>query len=81
MKKSDAIYLFILVAISFGCGGGNTSSNVEAPGDGKTGKDKVLTAGADMLQSKTPLKKFSTYLDGFTFSMVTSTPRWRRTIM
>jgi len=67
MKKSDAICLFVLAAIAVGCGGGNTSSNVEAPGDDKTTKDNVLTAGANVLQSKTPLKNFSTYLDGFHF--------------
>jgi hypothetical protein len=65
MKKSDVIYLVVVFAISFACGGGNTSSNVQAPGDNKTTKDRVLTVGADVLQSKTPLKKFSTYLDGF----------------
>lgn len=67
MKKCDAIYLSVLVAICFACGGNNTSSNVEAPGDEKSGKDKVLTAGANMMQSKTPLGKLSTYLDGFHF--------------
>jgi hypothetical protein len=55
------------IALLSGCGGKNTSSNVEAPGDEKTPKDRVLTAGADMLQDKTPLKSFSTYLDGFHF--------------
>jgi hypothetical protein len=61
-------YLILFsIALLPGCGGKNTSSNVEAPGDEKTAKDKVLTAGADMLQDKTPLKSFSTYLDGFHF--------------
>ena len=49
------------------CGGKNTSSNVEAPGDEKTTKDKVLETGADLLQSKSPLKRFNSYLDGFHF--------------
>lgn len=49
------------------CGGKNTNSNVDATGDEKTGEDKLLTMGADMLQNKTPLKKFDAYLDGFHF--------------
>ena len=50
-----------------GCGGNNTSSNVESPGAEKTGKTKVLEAGADVLQNKTPLTKLNMYLDGFHF--------------
>lgn len=49
------------------CGGKNTSSNVDSPGDDKTGKDNLLNTGADILQDKTPLKKFNAYLDGFHF--------------
>jgi hypothetical protein len=58
-------YLTLIVLIS--CGGKNTASNVDAPGDDKTAKDKTLNTGADLLQDKTPLKKFNTYLDGFHF--------------
>lgn len=50
-----------------GCGGDNTQSNVQAPGDGQSTKQKVLETGADLLQDKTPLKAFSVYLDGFHF--------------
>ncbi|MCE6992960.1 OBAP family protein [Dyadobacter sp. CY323] len=67
MKKGNAFYLPLLMFISFACGGRNTSSNVEAPGDEKTAKDKLLTAGAEVMQSEVPLKQFSTYLDGFHF--------------
>lgn len=49
------------------CGGSNTSSNVQAPGDKKTTKDELLNAGAKLMQDKSPLRKFSTYLDGFHF--------------
>lgn len=49
------------------CGGGNTPSNVTAPGDEKSTKDKVLNTGADLLQDKSPLRKFDAYLDGFHF--------------
>jgi hypothetical protein len=57
------VVLFMLVA----CGGNNTESNVETPGEEKSGKDKVLETGADLLQSKTPLRKINAYLDGFHF--------------
>ncbi|MCE7064948.1 OBAP family protein [Dyadobacter sp. CY326] len=57
----------MLPAILSSCGGSNTSSNVAAPGDEKTPKEKTLNAGADVMQDKTPLKGFSAYLDGFHF--------------
>ena len=49
------------------CGGNNTESNVEAPGAEKDAKSKTLETGADLLQSKGPLKKINAYLDGFHF--------------
>lgn len=49
------------------CGGDNTPSKVVAPGDEKTGKDRLLNTGADLLQDKTPLRQFNAYLDGFHF--------------
>lgn len=61
------LWLVLVIVLLNACGGKNTSSNVESPGDEKTAKDKTLNTGADILQSKTPLKKFSTYLDGFHF--------------
>ncbi|XWW46234.1 OBAP family protein [Fibrella sp. USSR17] len=59
--------VFVLLACQFGCGGENTSSNVQSPGAEKTGKTKTLEAGADLLQNKTPLSKLNMYLDGFHF--------------
>lgn len=50
-----------------GCGGGNTPSNVTSPGNERSTKDKILNTGADLLQDKSPLKKFNAYLDGFHF--------------
>ncbi|SKB86171.1 OBAP family protein [Dyadobacter psychrophilus] len=67
MNKGNALYSLILMLNVFACGGRNTSSNVEAPGEEKTAKDKILTAGANVMQSEAPLKQFSTYLDGFHF--------------
>ena len=57
----------VLYLMLSSCGGKNTPSNVEAPGNEKTRKDKLLTTGADLIQDKTPLKHFNTYLDGFHF--------------
>lgn len=51
----------------YGCGGSNTSSNVQSPGGEKTAKTTTLEVGADVLQDKTPLKKLNMYLDGFHF--------------
>lgn len=56
---------FILALLS--CGGKNTESHVDAKGDEKSGKDKLLEAGASLLQDKSPLKQFNAYLDGFHF--------------
>lgn len=49
------------------CGGENTSSKVKSPGSEKTAKTKVLEAGADAIQDKSPIKKLNIYLDGFHF--------------
>lgn len=67
--KSVLYFIFLSNSALFflACGGKNTSSNVEAPGEEKTAKDKILETGADLLQNKSPLKKFNAYLDGFHF--------------
>ncbi|WP_256007227.1 OBAP family protein [Pedobacter deserti] len=69
MKKESTLFsAILLIGLSLSsCGGKNTSSNVNSPGDEKTGKDKLLETGADLLQDKTPLKHFNAYLDGFHF--------------
>jgi hypothetical protein len=60
--------LFLAAAVLFvACGGKNTDSNVESPGEEKSQESKLLNTGADLLQDKSPLKAFSTYLDGFHF--------------
>jgi hypothetical protein len=65
MKYDTALIVvaFFLAA----CGGNNSDSNVEAPGEPKSGETKTLEMGADMLQDKGPLKKINAYLDGFHF--------------
>ncbi|GAB3497849.1 OBAP family protein [Spirosoma knui] len=56
-----------LAGIVLACGGENTSSNVQAPGSEKSGKTKVLEAGAAAIQDKTPIGKLNIYLNGFHF--------------
>lgn len=65
MKK--IIFNLLTLLLLAACGGKNTLSNVRSPGSDKSTKDLALETGADMLQDKTPLKKFNTYLDGFHF--------------
>lgn len=66
MKKQ--IKCICIAALALGsCGGKNSGSQVEAPGDAQNTKDKVLETGAELLQDKTPLKAFNVYLDGFHF--------------
>ena len=60
-------FMFAVLFIAAGCGGENSGSQVKAPGDSITAKDKLLNTGADILQDKTPLKEFDAYLDGFHF--------------
>jgi hypothetical protein len=64
--KTIAIALVTTLLLA-ACGGKNTKSNVEAPGNEKSGESRLLNTGADLLQDKSPLKAFSTYLDGFHF--------------
>jgi len=61
------IYFLALALAIIGCGGKKSPSNVKAPGDEKTAKDKALNIGADLMQDKTPLNGFNAYLDGFHF--------------
>lgn len=65
--NTQPLLLLMLLLLFSACGGSNTPSNVEAPGDEKTAKDKMLEAGADFIQDKSPLKAFNVYLDGFHF--------------
>jgi hypothetical protein len=67
MKKLFVLCLTASVGLLIACGGNNTSSNVKVPGAKKDAKSKTLETGADLLQNKSPLKKFNTYLDGFHF--------------
>ena len=57
----------IMCGMMLACGGENTSSSVQSPGREKSGKTKVLEAGAAALQDKTPISKLNIYLNGFHF--------------
>jgi hypothetical protein len=56
-----------LVCALASCGGDNTKSDVDTPGAPQTAKTRALEAGADLLQSKEPLRKLDAYLNGFHF--------------
>jgi hypothetical protein len=49
------------------CGGGNTGSNINAPGEAESAKTEALETGADTLQNKPPIEALNAYLDGFHF--------------
>ncbi|MGN6417200.1 MAG: OBAP family protein [Pseudobacter sp.] len=66
MKRISPV-AFACMLLAAACGGRNTSSNVEPPGQEKTAKDKALNTGANLLQSKTPISRISAYLNGFHF--------------
>ncbi|MDQ2657271.1 MAG: OBAP family protein [Bacteroidota bacterium] len=59
--------MFAVTLILTACGRENSETDVETPGEAKTGKTKALEAGADLLQTKSPLRKIHAYLDGFHF--------------
>jgi hypothetical protein len=67
MNKMVMTLYFCSLAGIISCGGRNTSSNVEAPGSEKKAKSKMLEAGADLLQNRSPISKINVYLDGFHF--------------
>lgn len=69
MKKEFRLcsaFVGIILSLS-SCGGNNTESHVDSPGDEKKGKDELLEVGADVLQDKSPMHDFNAYLDGFHF--------------
>src|SRR3954464_12712716 len=67
IKYQYVLLLAAIILFGNGCGGNNTTSNVNTEGSPKTGTDKLLDAGAAVLQAKAPLKRFNAYLDGFHF--------------
>ncbi len=59
--------LLAAVASVAACGGGDTSSNVSAPGARESAKTQALETGAAMLQNKPPIEAINAYLNGFHF--------------
>ena len=60
--------LLLVLAFSFtSCGGKNTKSYVESPGNPEFAKTKVLEGGTAVLQSKPPIDAINVYMDGFHF--------------
>ena len=47
------------------CGGGTTSSSVQAPGAEAAPATKALDAGAALLQDRPPIEAINAYLDGW----------------
>jgi hypothetical protein len=67
VTMNNYLYYIFSAIVFFNCGGRNTDSNVESPGQEKDSKSKSLEVGADVLQSKSPLNRINVYLDGFHF--------------
>lgn len=67
MKRNRLLSAALGCAVLVGCGGENTPSNVTSPGGEESAKTKVLEAGANVMQDRTPLAALNAYLDGFHF--------------
>jgi hypothetical protein len=67
VQRSMKISIACIAAALMASCGEKTASNVVAPGADESARTKVLEAGADLLQNKTPLRKLDAYLDGFHF--------------
>jgi hypothetical protein len=67
MKPHELFSTAFACAALIGCGGENTASNVTSPGGEESAKTRVLEAGANAMQDKTPLAALNAYLDGFHF--------------
>ncbi len=57
----------ILACTVSGCGGGQTASPVEAPGESESAKMRALDVGAAIIQDRPPVEALNAYLDGFHF--------------
>ncbi len=66
-KKVAAMSLVVVSMLLSACGGENTGSNVSASGGEESTTTKVLEAGANVMQDKTPLQTLNAYMDGFHF--------------
>lgn len=62
-----AVFTLLPLLLATACGGGNTSSQVQAPGEPASAKTRVLEGGAALLQEKAPIQALNVYVDGFHF--------------
>jgi hypothetical protein len=67
-RTAHAASTLALASLLLSCGGDNTPSQVQSPGERESAKTQALEAGADLLQDKGPLDAFNAYLDGFHFA-------------
>ncbi|MDM0036816.1 OBAP family protein [Variovorax sp. J22P271] len=67
MRPSCVLGPIVTALLVIGCGGSNTTSNVESPGTKEGVKTRTLEAGAAALQDKPPIEAINAYLDGFHF--------------
>jgi hypothetical protein len=67
MTRLESFAAALACSLMSGCGGENTSSNVTSPGGEESARTKVLEAGANVMQDRTPLATLNAYLDGFHF--------------
>lgn len=64
MKQLILIFGLLFTAA---CNNQNSPSNIGEAGAEKSGKDKLLNTGAELLQHKAPINAIATYMDGFHF--------------
>jgi hypothetical protein len=67
MRAAILIFLAAVGAAMCACGGSNTGSSVDPPGEKASAKTRALEAGAAAMQNKPPIEALSAYLDGFHF--------------
>src|SRR4051812_49394368 len=67
MKVWPIVATLVSVMTAAGCHGGDTHSDVKAPGADTSTNTQALATGAAVLQSQPPLRAINAYLDGFHF--------------
>src|SRR5688572_4409264 len=65
--KTLVWFAMALAIVLSGCNGGDSQSQVKAPGTQTTAKTDALEAGAAVLQTQPPIRAINAYLDGFHF--------------
>jgi hypothetical protein len=65
MKRLGGLGAALLLLAA--CGGGNSGSQVKAPGAPASAVTQALDKGADLLQNRPPIEALNAYLDGFHF--------------